>query len=620
MIQPQRAPVRPRVISSEGESYPLEEELQRFLKSDTSGVVAVLGLVGWGKTTALRHLAAAFPANSRIQLLDDPTIDAAFAGAVTGNLVVYTATAALPDDHLAIFHLAPWGEDELIEYLLTVHKDRCGSVMARLHHEDILRFDGLPDVWKIVLDQLAADESIPDARRALHRHLETQLADTDLLERACSACLNALAEAATNEPVGIWQLARPGFEKELIRLLRHRAVQLMLATERVTADLCGGADCDFLALRLPRDLVQRAAADLNGDGHALDHLRQLLAGPSWSHAMTASILHAMDRKWLPMLGLPFNLRGAYLEHAFWPAVRMEGCDLSRADLSGGDLREAVLHSLIAHGTDFRRAHLRDASLPGADFTKANLNGADLAQVCAECACFDGGFLHGVNLESSRLNKASFRDANLCDAGFQEADLTSVILEGADIRGADFSGANLRAASLSGLRLREARLTGACLAEARLNDCDLEGMELPGADFQGADLQGALLTGTIMPNAHFTGAHLAGAKMAEIEWEGACLRGADLRGATFHMGSSRSGLVFSPIACEGSRTGFYTDDFDEQYFKSPEEIRKANLCGADLRGALIDDVDFYLVDLRGASYDAGQEEHLRRCGAILEARV
>ena len=62
--------------------------------------------------------------------------------------------------------------------------------------------------------------------------------------------------------------------------------------------------------------------------------------------------------------------------------------------------------------------------------------------------------------------------------------------------------------------------------------------------------------------------------------------------------------------------FRTDDFQDRDFKNPEEIRKANLCGADLRGALLEGVDFYLVDLRGALYDPEQEEHLRRSGAIL----
>ena len=76
---------------------------------------------------------------------------------------------------------------------------------------------------------------------------------------------------------------------------------------------------------------------------------------------------------------------------------------------------------------------------------------------------------------------------------------------------------------------------------------------------------------------------------------------------------------SPIACEGSRTGFYGDEFDQQTYLAPEDIRKANLCGADLRNAKIDGTDFYLVDLRGARYTPGQFEHFRRCGAILFSR-
>ena len=70
---------------------------------------------------------------------------------------------------------------------------------------------------------------------------------------------------------------------------------------------------------------------------------------------------------------------------------------------------------------------------------------------------------------------------------------------------------------------------------------------------------------------------------------------------------------------GSKTGFYTDEFLDQSFKAPEEIRKANLCRADLRMAKLEGVDFYLVDLRGAKFDPGMEEHLERCGAILYDR-
>jgi uncharacterized protein YjbI with pentapeptide repeats len=111
--------------------------------------------------------------------------------------------------------------------------------------------------------------------------------------------------------------------------------------------------------------------------------------------------------------------------------------------------------------------------------------------------------------------------------------------------------------------------------------------------------------------------LAFAGLAEINWENADLRGADLIGSTFHMGSSRSGLVGSPIACEGSRTGFYTDDLDDMTFKRPEEVRKANLSGADLRGVKGSSVDFYLVDLRGAKLDPELMAQARSTGAIFE---
>ena len=79
----------------------------------------------------------------------------------------------------------------------------------------------------------------------------------------------------------------------------------------------------------------------------------------------------------------------------------------------------------------------------------------------------------------------------------------------------------------------------------------------------------------------------------------------------------TGLVGSTIPCEGSKTGFYTDDFGDREFANPEDIRKANLCGADLRGARVKGVDFHLVDLRRARYTPAQERYFRRCGAILD---
>lgn len=171
---------------------------------------------------------------------------------------------------------------------------------------------------------------------------------------------------------------------------------------------------------------------------------------------------------------------------------------------------------------------------------------------------------------------------------------------------------------SGVNLTAVNLESANLNEADLNSANLGQLTAP--DFHDANLRGALLTGSQMQKANFLGANLSGAGLAEIDWPGANLCDSDLRGASFHLGSSRNGLVGSPIACEGSRTGFYTDDYNDQDIKPAEEIRKANLYGADLRGAEIEGVDFYLVDLRNAKYTREQAEHFHRCRAILCDRV
>jgi len=635
MIQAQRATVRPRVYGhGSDDALLLEDEVARLLQIGAHGLVAVLGFPGSGKTTALEHLAAVLLPNVRLVLHDDLELDAVCKSA-PGQLVIYTAVVHRPGDHKAIYLLAPWTKDDAIEHLLTMHRPRCAAVMARLNETDQSVLGGVPELWRLALDRLASDEKLPDARRALHASLEECLGDTDLVERAGSACLNAVLSPNPDFALTVKKLARPGFADNLVRMLRHAPMQTMLAAERIAADLHGDGDCDYLAKRLPRELVRGAAALIANDAPALEHLQRMLAGPTWNHAMSVSLLHAAGVAWSPTPGTAALLGGAYLDGAKWRGVDLTGANLLTTDLNHADLERANLSQANIGWANLSQAHLCAAILHETKAGMANLSHADLSEARAAKANFDGAQMEHAILDGAVLRMASFLETNLSCASFRNADLTGAWLKsvddelkvalgsektGAKLEGADFTDANLAEALLCGLCLRMAIWTGACFKKANLRGCDLEYLTLPDADFSEANLQGALLTGTSMPGAHFNLADLRNTGLADVEWEGVDLRGADLRGASFHMGSTRSGLVGSPIASEGSRTGFYTDDYDEQTFKAPEEIRKANLCGGDLRGANFDDVDFYLVDLRGAIFDAEQETHLRRCGAILETRV
>jgi uncharacterized protein YjbI with pentapeptide repeats len=481
--------------------------------------------------------------------------------------------------------------------------------------------DGTPELWCIVLDQMAADVGIRQVGVAIERFLEIQCPDLprqQMIRTACLASFARLGPVQANDPES---LAQQGIPPEALGAIRHDTVRTLLAARQVARDLAGGAPCAYLSSPLPFLLIRRTAAAIAGDGAALEHLREFLHGRfHWQQPMALSILYAADLGWKPDPGRIPLLSGGYFPEAQWPGICLAGADLRSVDFDGAILEKAILDKAVAGMAHFNRANLGGASLQELHATEAQFEGSDLSSVSAEKAVFVAASFECASLDGAELTAADFRGANLTGASFQRADLGRARLTSARILEADFSGANLEQAELSGLKLFEANFTGARFVAAVLRKCDLEEMALPEAHFEGADLRGALLTGCLLRNANLSKADLRETGLADINAEGADLRGADLRGATFHMGSSRSGLVFSFIASEGSRTGFYTDDYEEQIFKAPEEIRKANLCGADLRGARVDDVDFYLVDLRGARYDPEQVSHFRRCRAILEDRV
>ncbi len=620
-IIPARALVRPRVLSPEGGSFLVEDEVYPFAKGGERGAIRIDGPIGSGKSTALRHLLASLPPELDVRVFDGPgPLDLAdHAGSC---VVVYASDASASPKHLATFFLAPWGEDEVIEYLLAVSSTRCASVMARLKaadDESLAR--GNPELWRVVLDRMIADESTSGVREALRGDLAARLRDGTLRERVGAHCLSKLGVPVSTPPdVGEqdrWRASDP----TLHRLIRHYPVGLLLAADRIVDDLAkADAPCPSVHGMFHSELIREAGRLLHGRPEITGRLASMVDGDDTRpHSAAASLLHAAKVGWRPTPGRAPKLSYALLEGVDWPGVVLSRAEMDGVEMGGACLWKATLDAARLDSARLRRARLNAASLQGAKLNTVALDDADLSSSRADGAIFNGSSLVRARLESASLRSASFVAANLTDARFRKADLTGANLEKAIIDGADFSEANLESASLRSLTLSKSRFAGASFAEADLYGCNLEGMELTRAQFPGTTLHSALMTGSIMPGASFLKADLRDAGLAEVSWEGACLVGADLRGASFHMGSSRSGLVNSPIASEGTRTGFYTDDYDEQDYKPLEEIRKADLRGVDLRRANLEGVDLYLVDLRGATLDPSQAHHARSCGAILRDR-
>lgn len=87
-----------------------------------------------------------------------------------------------------------------------------------------------------------------------------------------------------------------------------------------------------------------------------------------------------------------------------------------------------------------------------DLSKAYLSGVNLRDIDLK-----GANLRGADLHSAKLRRANFRGANLREANLNGANLDSAYLRGANLREADLRGAHLKGVDLSEANLRDAKL-------------------------------------------------------------------------------------------------------------------------------------------------------------------
>src|SRR5262249_19610621 len=113
MLEPRRAPVRPRVTSpASGETLLLEDEILSVLDPGATGIVWLSGGPGSGKSTALAHLAAVLAHSDRVDLHDD---DWSIPGQ-RGKLSIGGGIAGTAPKGAIVYDLAQWDNDEIIEY------------------------------------------------------------------------------------------------------------------------------------------------------------------------------------------------------------------------------------------------------------------------------------------------------------------------------------------------------------------------------------------------------------------------------------------------------------------------------------------------------------------------
>lgn len=612
-LPPRDALVRPRVRGGDGQVCLLEDLVAESMQHGTKGVFWVVGGPGSGKTTAAHHLQQRFP---DLIVLDEPHLpDAVEQG--EANLVIATSGMKL-SRRWRRWQVLPWSRDDLVEYLLNAHPEQCKDIMARLgSHAGGM---WLPELASIVLEHFAADQTLDDPMQALLAEVRDRAGSQDALATAMKTCLTMLCEQKTW--VFNWMtLFEREASPELQSLLRHRSVQVPMAAEYIVTSPSTRHLSRRLVATLPTELLDYTAQRFQSYGKSLEFLPELIDSGRWmtTDPMAASLRIRIDPSWRPTpeIRKPWNLSRGSFPRAQWSEVhladvKLNQCDLREAELVGADLSNSRLMAAMLEAANLAGVQLSQAQATQASFAHAKLAGAHCSAANFSRADFHEADLRDADLSSATLSNAVLSHANLSHANLKATRLTGANLEEANLVGADLSGAQLEHVDLRTAALDDTKFNRANLSHAQLEDVNIQH-----GSFYQANLANAHLTGSQMPGVDFCQARLVDTHLAEVNWEGADLRRANLRGASFHMGTSRSGMIHSPIAREGSMTGFYTDDRTELHYKRPEHIRKANLRGAKLRGAQVDGVDFYLVDLRDAELDPPIEHQARQTGAILE---
>ena len=251
--------------------------------------------------------------------------------------------------------LAPWGRDELIEYLLATHPKECASVLSRLTRADLQQFGGVPELWRVALDELADNASLGGPVEAVVAYIHRCVTSPKVYEQLESSCLEgelrpmAPAQKDARPPVAF--ASHPGgLAEDVLRLLRHVPVRRNLAALALVAQLkTGDWKCDFLTARLPRDLVAAAGPRLKNCPEAIAELRSATLSDE-TEPMAASLLHAADPGWVPAARKwPHFLDDSYLDGVHWPGIQLPKARLRHADLTQAHLPEANLDHADATG-------------------------------------------------------------------------------------------------------------------------------------------------------------------------------------------------------------------------------------------------------------------------------
>lgn len=500
--------------------------------------------------------------------------------------------------------------DDVIAYMLYWAPAACASVLNRLNDEHFLRLGNDIEIWLMLLQQMS--QNLESAEENLWQMLLEQFGD-DLPNQGLGANLGRL-QAWASECL-LEKESKPNLPSSS---LFERLRRLPWNMSRIVEELLVSELCQFRSncLTLPHfhESIVRAAKRLRGNARVVRFVQKCLRRETASVA--ASLLHVMIHDWHPKRLHKMNLVRAYLDGVDWASLRQRSLEYNHCNLNFADLSRTKMHSVSWHYCQANSVSLAGSSgnqiaIRRSHFSNSNLDGACWKAVNLYRSFFRRTSWQKCEIRFAQANRVDFRESSFVQSVWQDCKFIQCNFNECNLFELDASRSSFQACAFIDCIWQNSKFLRANLDEIQLEEACLSYIRM-----EHASLENANFTGSKADSLTLCNAVLCHSKLADVIWTNCDLRNADLRGVHFHFGSTRCGLVGSPYPSHGTRTGFYTDSLEELYFKEPESVRRAALLDCDLRGANIDGVDFYLVDLRGTKLDPWQRRQASSTGAIL----
>ena len=248
-VRPSLVAVNPRAVCGSSGAIPIVDLLDDVLDAGREATVVLCGEKGWGKSTALSHLAYHFAGREDLLLVDAVRLSA-FSSARVKVFACRDASDALKRN-AECWTIAPWGLDEALEYLLCTHRSACESLVPKLHrHASAGLLPQRPVLWRLLLDRMAHDESIatlqdgidqiiheyvevPEYRYNLFRRILVPFAKASLLDDndACARAVEPLVEEFKSQPEAY------KFATQALQLISEEAIFVPVALNVFTSEL-----------------------------------------------------------------------------------------------------------------------------------------------------------------------------------------------------------------------------------------------------------------------------------------------------------------------------------------------------------------------------------------------